>query len=174
MRQHVAALGVVIAVAILSGACGGDDGPANVAVTSPEVVDDGGSDDLDSGDEGASSFELHPSISNLPLPAGYQVLFPADEYSADQDERETVVQLVQLTQPHDEVARFLLAELPAAGFTIVEGFGGLIDESGIMPGVAAMLFFENPEGLPGQITINPLPDGTTLNINFYRAGDYSS
>lgn len=48
--------------------------------------------------------------------------------------------------------------------------------SNFLPGVGAMVFFENPEGVPGQITINPQPDppgGTSLNINFYRAGDSS-
>jgi hypothetical protein len=165
----------MVVLAVIASACGGGGDEADdVAATA-----NGNADDVENTtDVGeGTSFQLHPSISNLPLPAGYEIPFAADAYTADQNPRETVVQLVVLTQPSEEVAAFLLAELPAAGFTLVDraGLGGLMDESGIVPGAGAMVFFENPDGVPGQITINPRPDsgGTSLNINFFRAGDSS-
>jgi hypothetical protein len=166
---------IAVALTVIASACGdGGDEPADVAATANTTADDV---ETTADDSGSTSFQLHPSISNLPLPAGYEIPFAADAYTADQDPRETVVQLVVLSQPSDEVAAFLLAELPAAGFTLVDrGAGALVDESDIVPGAGAMVFFENPEGLPGQITINPQPDppgGTSLNINLYRAGDSS-
>ena len=168
-RKVMFTAGTALSLAMAVGACsGGDDTPSATTSSDERAVDQ---DDATV----SGSFELHPSISNLPLPAGYTIPFAADEYSADIDERETVVQLVELEQANDTVAEFLLAELPAAGFTIVEKSGALVDKSEIVAGQAAMLFFENPEGLPGQISINPMPDagGTSLNINFYRGGDYS-
>jgi hypothetical protein len=167
---------IAVALTVIASACGdGGDEPADVAATANTTADDV---ETTADDSGSTSFQLHPSISNLPLPAGYEIPFAADAYTADQDERETVVQLVVLPQPSKEVAAFLLAELPAAGFTLVDsGSGALVDESDIVPGVGAMVFFENPDGVPGQITINPQPDspgGTSLSINFHRAGDFSS
>jgi hypothetical protein len=167
---------IAVVLALISTACGGGGNEAD----DEAVTANGNADDVENTtDDGeGTSLELHPSISNLPLPAGYEIPFAADAYTADQDERETVVQLVVLSQPSDEVAAFLLAELPAAGFTLLDrSVDALVDESDIVPGVGAMVFFENPDGVPGQITINPQPDppgGTSLNINFYRAGDYSS
>ena len=181
MNQGRPTGGVVMAVALtlMASACsgGGDESPdvaatANALADNVETTADDGGATADDG--GATSFQLHPSISNLPLPAGYEIPFAADAFTADQNERETVVQVVLLSQSSDEVAAFLLAELPAAGFTLVDraGLGGLMDESDIVPGLGGMVFFENPDGVPGQITINPRPDsgGTSLNINFYRAG----
>ncbi len=181
MNQGQTSGGVVMAVALtlMASACsGGGDESQDVAATAnapadnvETTADDGGTT---ADDGGVTSFQLHPSISNLPLPAGYEIPFAADAFTADQDERETVVQVVVLSQPSDEVAAFLVAELPAAGFTLVDqGPGALLDESDIVPGVGALVFFENPDGVPGQITINPQPDppgGTSLNVNFYRAG----
>jgi hypothetical protein len=162
---------LAVALTVIASACGGGDESADVAATANATADDV---ETTTDDGGATSFQLHPSISNLPLPAGYEIPFAADEFTADQNERETVVQVIVLTQPSDEVAAFLLAELPAAGFTLVDqGPGALVNESDIVPGVGALVYFENPDGVPGQITINPQPDppgGTSLNINLYRAG----
>jgi hypothetical protein len=175
MKQGLRRCGVagVLALAVVASACGGGgdeaDDAAATANGDADVVEDA------TGDGEETSFQLHPSISDLPLPEGYEIPFAADAYTADQDERETVVQVVLLSQSSDKVAAFLVAELPAAGFTLVDkGVDALVDESDIVPGVGGMVFFENPDGVPGQITLNPQPDppgGTNLNINFYRAGD---
>jgi hypothetical protein len=176
MQQGLKRCGIVAMVVLagITSACGGG-GEADDAVGAAN-----GEADVAEGatGDGEATFQLHPSISDLPLPAGYEIPFAADAYTADLDPRETVVQVVVLTQPSDEVAAFLLVELPAAGFTLVDraGLGGLMGESDIVPGVGGMVFFENPDGLPGQITINPQPDppgGTSLNINFSRAGESS-
>lgn len=177
MQQGLRRCGVavVLALAVIASACGGGGDEADDVAATANGEADAVEDATGDGEE--TSFQLHPSISNLPLPEGYEIPFAADAYTADQDERETVVQVVLLSQSSDEVAAFLVAELPAAGFTLVDkGVDALVDESDIVPGVGGMVFFENPDGVPGQITLNPQPDppgGTNLNINFYRAGDSS-
>jgi hypothetical protein len=111
MQQGRTRGGVVIAVvlAVIASACGGGGGGDEADDVAPTANGNADVVENTTDDGGGTSFQLHPSISNLPLPAGYEIPFAADA--------------------------------------------------------------------PGQITINPQPDppgGTSLNINFYRAGDYSS
>ncbi|HRE02925.1 MAG TPA: hypothetical protein PLV68_16615, partial [Ilumatobacteraceae bacterium] len=82
--------------------------------------------------------------------------FPADEYPADVDERETVVQLITVAMPTDELARFLLTELPGAGFTLIDrGHPWLVSEADIQPDVEVWIYVETPDGLPAELHLRP-------------------
>ena len=167
-RRSAAAL--IVTLLALSG-CGDDDIPSraadDLAVSADSNENDTGSrnesDDPDGDDDGASSgtgaAELHPDLADIPMPEGYVVPFEASAYTADEDPRQTVTQNVHLTQDHSEAFDFFLDALPVAGFTVDDNAAG------------GLIRFENPEGVPGQLMLMPMPeDGTNVNINLYRGG----
>jgi hypothetical protein len=156
--------------ALLLTACGGDGDGSSDADAADVVTEATGDVAVQDDDDATASAELHPALAGFPLPAGYEVPFPADDYSADVDERETVVQLILVEMPVDEVARFMLAELPAAGYDILDQ-GSLVTVDDIEPGLGGLIRFDGPDPAVGQVTINPQGDTTSLNINYYRAGD---
>ena len=66
---------------------------------------------------------------------------------------------------------FYLDELPAAGYEIVSDAGGLADKSEIVAGGQAIIMFNDPDGLPGQVVIGPGSVAESqLNVNVYRSG----
>ena len=170
-----------VPLVLLVSACGGDEDPTTTdsdsigaTVVEPSDADPGDTEDAVDADEGTaiSSAELHPTLADLPLPPDHEVPFPADEYSAELDERETVVQHITVAMPTDELARFLLGELPGAGFTIVDrGHPWLVSEADIQPDVEVWIYVETPEGLPAQLILQPQGEQTGININLYRAGE---
>lgn len=151
---------------LVAGACGDDGGAvptrssgAQTTISTPD-------------DANPSTAALHPTLAALPLPPGYEVPFPADEYGADIDERETVVQFIIVKLPSDEVARFLLAELPGAGFTVVERSGSWIAAGDVMADVEGVIYVTTPDNLPAQLVLKPQGAQTGINVNLYRAGAF--
>lgn len=123
-------------------------------------------------DDASSSASLHPLLAALPLPPAFEVPFPAEEYSADIDKRETVVQHLTVMMPVEEFARFWLTELPGAGFTIVDrGDPWVLTEADIVPGQEVWIYVETPDGFPAQLILAPQGERTGVNVNLYRAGD---
>ena len=166
---------------LLVGACGGDtstdpDSQSIAAtLTDPSAADRENADHASDVVTGLTerSAELHPTLADLPLPPGYEVPFSADEYPAEIDARETVVQHITVAMPSDEVARFMLAEFPDAGFSLVDrGHPWLRTEADIRPDAEVWIYAETPDGLPVQIILQPQGEKTGININLYRAGDH--
>ncbi len=172
---------LAVALVVLVSACGGGEDPATSDSESlgsfaaqQSDANPGSTEDASAVDEptGVRPAELHPTLAALPLPPDHEVPFPADDYPADVDERETVVQLITVAMPSDELARFLLAELPGAGFTIIDrGQPWLVSEADIQPDVEVWIYVETPDGLPAQLILQPQGEQTGINVNLYRAGD---
>jgi hypothetical protein len=163
-RHTIWRVAAVLLVALLATAGCGDD--SDDAGTQPRQAEssagaDSGSEPDDTGSDSGEldSYELHPDLANIPLPEGYVVPVAASAYSEDESPRATVTQNVHLTQAHDEAFEFFLDALPAAGFTVDDNAAG------------GLMFFENPDGIPGQLTVMPMPDGgSNVVINLHRAG----
>lgn len=159
--------GAMLPLALLVSACGGDSDPASDA-SPPGGASQSNSTEQDV-DANSSSADLHASIADFPLPPGSEVPYPASEYD---DERETVAQFVSVALPHLDVAEYLFANLPAAGYTVVDtgtGFATTIDD--IDPEYGGAISFETPDGVPGQVTLQVQGDETGLNFNVFMAGE---
>lgn len=114
---------------------------------------------------------LLPELGGLPVPDG-AVFAVGSAYDADSDPRETAVQQIFLTLPVEGTVAFYLDELPAAGYELVPKPGGITDVSEIVVGAEAVVFFTDPDGLPGQLVIRPGSfSETQLNVNLFRGGD---
>lgn len=114
---------------------------------------------------------LIPELASLPLPPGPAVFQIGSAYNADQDPRETAVQMAHFTLTPEELAEFYLLELPAAGYVIVTDQGGITDPSEIEPGRQLIVIFTDPNGLPGHVTIAPGAwSPSQMNINLFRSG----
>ena len=169
MKTHVrsrSGISIAGAMLLLASACGGDgdsaksdEGPPDRAVESTSTEQDA--------DTASSS--LHESLAGFPLPPDSEIPYPASEYD---DERGTVAQFVSVPLPHLEVATYLFAELPTAGYTVVDkapGFATTVDD--IDPEFGGAIYFENPDGVPGQVTLQVQGDKTGLNFNVFTNGD---
>lgn len=160
MRTRHRLAAPVIAALIVAGGCGNDDdnGAAPEPAGSGSVA--GGTEQVDpAGPDADGNYPLHPDLADIPLPDGYTVPVEASAYSAAEDPRATVTQNVYLVESPDDATAFFLGALPDAGFTLDEGATG------------GLIFFENPDGVPGQLTVMPLPDGgSNVIINLHRGG----
>lgn len=166
-------------VALLASSCGGDSdpvssdsSPTNIASESDAAQQDNDTTDQDDDatqqddDADPTSANLHPLLEGFPLPPGSEVPYPASEYD---DPRETVAQFVSVPLTHLEVAEYLFEELPDSGFTVVEGTGFATSVEGIDPDFGGSIAFENPDGVPGQVTLQVQGEKTGLNFNVFRA-----
>ena len=160
-----AAAGMAGAMLLVVGACGGDDKSAGSDSSASDSADDSTSTEQDDQAQ-TSSANLHPSLEGLPLPPGSEIPFPASEYD---DERGTVVQLISVPLRHLEVAEFAFAEWPGAGYPIVERSGSATTLDDIDPEFGGVIYFENPDGVPVQVTLQVQGEKTALNFNVYTA-----
>ncbi len=86
-----------------------------------------------------------------------------------------MAQFVSVPMPHMEVAEHLFAELPGAGYTVVDrGPGFALTADDIDPDSGGVIGFENPQGVPGQVTLQVQGDKTGLNFNVFTAEGKSS
>lgn len=172
---------IVVFFSLIVTACGGDgaggagDQPAAVtgAATTGvagEASEHPASGGIDLPDGFPTADALIPELAGLPVPDG-AVFGVGDAYDENVDPRQTAVQPIFFAIPVEDVVAFYLDELPAAGYEIVSGSGGLSDKSEIVPGAQAIIVFNRPDGLPGQVVIGPgIVAESQLNVNVFRSG----
>ncbi len=159
-------IGAVLFLALLTSSCGGDSDSAQSDDSSASSASEPSSTEQDD-DAESTSANLHESLTDFPLPAGSDIPYPASEYD---DDRGTVAQFVSVPLPHMDVAEFLFAELSGAGYTVVDqGTGWATSVDGIDPESGGAISFENPDGVPGQVTLQVQGDKTGLNFNVFTA-----
>ena len=180
-------------VVALVASCGGADDESNTPGTDDSVevspaesaaaegtTADSAGTGLPAGFEGLPegvtyASELIPELADLPLltPAAFS---QGQAFTADEDPRETAVQMVDFLAEPGVVTEFYLAELSGAGYvaesdsfpkTVAE-LQELADE-GIME---SRLVFTSPEGIPLQLIIRPIEtDGmSVMNVNRFLSG----
>jgi len=183
-RKMVVALTCVV---LLAASCGGDDGAfapgAGDSVAAQVQADSAESDSpgngLPAGFEGLPESVyvdgFIPELAHLPV-APSAVFAAGQAYTADQDPRETAVQLVYFLGEPSSVIEFYLDELATAGYVAEsDSFPQTVSEiqeladQGINE---ARLIFKGPDGIPLQLTIRPsFTDGVSqMNVNLYRSG----
>ena len=179
---------VVVALALLAPACGGDDDfgadqfedPNDRFDDADDFIDDasgegsGGSsylplpDGFDFGDDFPTTDSLIPELAGLPMPPD-TVFTPGVAYDADADPRETAVQQAYFTISMEAAVEFFMDALPAAGYVID------IDQTQVGPemmaGGQAFFLFETPAGNPGQFVMSRGTQATSrININVFLSG----
>jgi hypothetical protein len=178
-HRHRVRWGVVVSICLIGTACGGDGAggaenePGAVPSTANTAVSGESSEQPASGGidlpEGFPTADaLIPELVGLPVPDG-AVFGVGSANDENVDPRQTAVQQIFFAIPAEEVAAFYLDELPAAGYEIVAG--GLSDKSEIVAGGQAVIMFNDPDGLPGQVIIGPGSVAESqLNVNVFRSG----
>lgn len=164
--------------ALALAACGGgdsDDGGASAVELATEDAATGDAapapDGLDIPEGMPLADGLIPELAAIPLPDGDLAFGVGDAYGEDVDPRQTAVQQVFFTVPSDEVARFYIDALPAAGLTLDEGNGSVTDPAAVQPDVPTRILFTTQDGIPGQLMIGPSAVAASqMNINLYRSG----
>ena len=165
-QARLSIFGVTVSLALLVGSCGGDSDPERSDISRADSTSGAAPTEQDN-DADSTSASLHEALAAFPLPPGSEVPFPADEYDSP---RATVVQFVSVPLPHMEVAKYLFAELPGAGYTIVDkGAEFATSLDGIDPEFGGSIYFKDATGVPGQVTLQVQGEKTGLNFNVFTA-----
>lgn len=181
-RRRLASGLIVLSLGSIGAACGGDESDPGIIVGDVRPADTADTTDTNASSpqpatpgievpEGLPTADsLLPELGGLPVPDG-AVFAVGSAYDAETDPRQTAVQQIFLALPVAETVAFYLGELPAAGYEIVSDAGGISDIAQVVEGTEAVIMFNDPDGLPGQIFIRPGSfSETQLNVNLFRGG----
>ena len=172
-------------VAVILSACGASTGSTAVSSdtsTTASTEDVGESNGESSGSvQAPPGFEdlnagqladgLIPELADIPLPS-VAAFGPGAAFSADQDPRETALQMAFFLEAPADIAKFYIEELPRQGYTI-SGQPGTVEQVDEMVAAGSASFalqFDGPDGVPLQLNISTTLNGveTTMNINRFR------
>lgn len=160
---RVPVIGMSAAVVLLLSSCGSDT--ELVGSQNSTSAPAGQPDSTKQGNAEPDSATLDESLKDFPLPAGYEVPFPASKYK-DSDGRVTMAQTVIVPMTHLKAAKVIFDGLPGTGYTVLDkGTGFATSVDGIHPQNGGAIAFKDAKGRSGQVVLKVQGDKTGLNFN---------